>query len=138
MQFESHQTLISCVSTDPESVLATYQAVCDETSAKPVPQAMFPDLLHRGLTSHRREVDCSDNNMTLRREVVDKILIDIPAVLTLTVQGAMALGMFLLATLLDGVDITLLFAIYVVFWSLQYTTAFRSYLSDIQEARSER
>lgn len=69
---------------------------------------------------------------------MDKILIDIPAVLTLTVQGAMALGMFLLATLLDGVDITLLFAIYVVFWSLQYTTAFRSYLSDIQEARSER
>ena len=69
---------------------------------------------------------------------MDKILIDIPAVLTLTVQGAMALGMFLLATLLDGVDITLLFAIYVVFWSLQYTTVFRSYLSDIQEARSER
>jgi hypothetical protein len=48
----------------------------------------------------------------------------------------MALGMFLLATLLDGVDITLLFAIYVVFWSLQYTTAFRSYLNGRQGTRT--
>ena len=61
---------------------------------------------------------------------MDKILIDIPAVLSLTIQGALVLGMFLLATLLDGIDITLLFAIYIVFWSLQYTTAFRSYLND--------
>ena len=73
---------------------------------------------------------------TLRREVVDKILIDIPAVLSLTIQGALVLGMFLLATLLDGMDITLLFAIYIVFWSLQYTTAFRSYLNDRQGARN--
>ena len=55
---------------------------------------------------------------------MDKILIDIPAVLSLTIQGALVLGMFLLATLLDGIDITLMFAIYIVFWSLQYTTAF--------------
>ena len=99
---------------------------------------MLPDLLHWGLTSHRQEVDSSDNNITLRREVVDKILIDIPAVLTLTVQGAMALGMFLLATLLDGIDISLLFVIYMVFWSLQYTTAFRSYLNDRQNARANK
>ena len=56
-------------------------------------------------------------NMILRREVVDKILIDIPAVLSLTIQGTLVLGMFLLATLLDGIDITLMFAIYIVFWS---------------------
>ena len=68
---------------------------------------------------------------------MDKILIDIPAVLSLTMQGAMALGMFLLATLLDGVDITLLFAIYIVFWSLQYTTAFRSYLDDRRGVHTE-
>ena len=67
---------------------------------------------------------------------MDKILIDIPAVLSLTIQGALALGMFLLATLLDDVDITLLFAIYVVFWSLQYTRAFRAYLDDRQDART--
>jgi len=42
-----------------------------------------------------------------------------------------------LATLLDGIDITLLFAIYIVFWSLQYTTAFRSYLNDRQDARTD-
>ena len=68
---------------------------------------------------------------------MDKILIDIPAVLSLTIQGAMALGMFLLATLLDGVDITLLFAIYIVFWSLQYTTAVRSYLDDRRGVHTE-
>ena len=102
------------------------------------PWAMLPDLLHWGLTSHRQEVDSSDNNITLRREVVDKILIDIPAVLTLTVQGAMALGMFLLATLLDGSNITWLFAVYIVFWSLQYTSAFRCYLNDRQDSRTER
>jgi hypothetical protein len=67
---------------------------------------------------------------------VDKILIDIPAVLSLTIQGVLVLGMFLLATLLDGIDITLLFAIYIVFWSLQYITAFRSYLNDRQGSRS--
>jgi uncharacterized membrane protein len=67
---------------------------------------------------------------------VDKILIDIPAVLSLTIQGALVLGMFLLATLLDGIDITLLFAIYIVLWSLQYTRAFRSYLNDLQDARN--
>jgi uncharacterized membrane protein len=67
---------------------------------------------------------------------VDKILIDIPAVLSLTIQGALVLGMFLLATLLDGIDITLLFAIYIVLWSLQYTMAFRSYLNDRQDART--
>lgn len=65
---------------------------------------------------------------------MDKILIDIPAVLSLTIQGALVLGMFLLATLLDGIDITLLFAIYIVFWSFQYTSAFRSYLNDRQDA----
>ena len=68
---------------------------------------------------------------------MDKILIDIPAVLSLTIQGAIVLGMFLLATLFDDIDITLLFAIYVVFWSLQYTTAVRSYLNDRQDARTE-
>ena len=67
---------------------------------------------------------------------MDKILIDIPAVLSLTIQGVLVLGMFLLATLLDGIDITLLFAIYIVFWSLQYITAFRSYLNDRQGSRS--
>ena len=67
---------------------------------------------------------------------MEKVLIDIPAVLSLTIQGAMVLGMFLLATLLDSIDITLLFAIYIVFWSLQYTTAFRSYLNDRQDART--
>ncbi len=66
---------------------------------------------------------------------MDKILIDILAVLSLTIQGASVLGMFLLATLLDGIDITLMFAIYIVFWSQQYTTAFRSYLNDRQDAR---
>ena len=68
---------------------------------------------------------------------MDKILIEIPAVLSLTIQGALVLGMFLLATLLNGIDITLLFAIYIVFWSLQYTTAFRSYLNDRQGARTD-
>lgn len=67
---------------------------------------------------------------------MDKILINIPAVVALTIQGALVLGMFLLATLLDDVDITLLFAMYIVFWSLQYTTAFRSYLNDRQDART--
>ena len=71
------------------------------------------------------------------RELLDKILIDIPGVLSQTIQGALALGMFLLATLGDDVDISLLFAIYTVFWSLQYTTAVRSYLNDRQEARTE-
>ena len=47
---------------------------------------------------------------------MDKILIDIPAVVSLTVQGAMVLGMFLIATLLHGVNLTALFAIYIVFW----------------------
>ena len=68
---------------------------------------------------------------------MDKILIDIPAVLSLTIQGALVLGMFLLATLLDGIDISLLFVIYMVFWSLQYTTTVRSYLNDRQEARTD-
>ena len=68
---------------------------------------------------------------------MDKILIDIPAVLSLTIQGALVLGMFLLATLLDGIDISLLFLIYMVFWSLQYTTAVRSYLNDRQDARTD-
>ena len=68
---------------------------------------------------------------------MDKILIDIPAVLSLTIQGATVLGIFLLATLLDDIDITLLFTIYIVFWSLQYTTAFRSYLNDRQDARTD-
>ena len=67
---------------------------------------------------------------------MDKILIDIPAVLSLTIQGALVLGMFLLATLLDGIDITLLFAIYIVLWSLQYTMACRSYLNDRQDTRT--
>ena len=67
---------------------------------------------------------------------MDKILIDIPAALSLTIQGTLVLGMFLLATLLDGIGITLLFAIYIVFWSLQYTRAFRSYLNDRQDARA--
>lgn len=67
---------------------------------------------------------------------MDKILIEIPAVLSLTIQGALVLGMFLVATLLDSIDITLLFAIYIVFWSLQYTRAFRSYLNDRQDARA--
>jgi uncharacterized membrane protein len=67
---------------------------------------------------------------------VDKILIDIPAALSLTIQGTLVLGMFLLAILLDGIGITLLFAIYIVFWSLQYTAAFRSYLNDRQDART--
>ena len=67
---------------------------------------------------------------------MDKILTYIPAVLSLTIQGALVLGMFLLATLLDGIDITVLFAIYIVFWSLQYTTAFRSYLNDRLDARN--
>ena len=67
---------------------------------------------------------------------MDKILIDIPAVLSPTIQGSLVLGMFLLTTLLEGMDITLLFAIYIVFWSLQYTTAFRSYLNDRQDART--
>ena len=67
---------------------------------------------------------------------MDKILIDIPAVLSLTIQGSLVLGMFLLTTLLEGMDITLLFAIYIVFWSLQYTTAVRSYLNDRQDART--
>ena len=68
---------------------------------------------------------------------MDKILIDIPAVLSLTIQGATVLGIFLLATLLDDIDITLLFTIYIVFWSLHYTTAFRSYLNDRQDARTD-
>ncbi len=67
---------------------------------------------------------------------MDKIVIDIPAVLSLTIQGALVLGMFLLTILLEGMDITSLFAIYIVFWSLQYTTAFRSYLNDRQDART--
>ena len=66
---------------------------------------------------------------------MDKILIDIPAVVSLTVQGAMVLGMFLIATLLYGVNLTALFAIYIVFWSLQYTSAFRAYLNDRETAR---
>ena len=69
---------------------------------------------------------------------MDTILFDIPAVISLTIQGALVLGMFLLATLLDGIDISLLFVIYMVFWSLQYTTAFRSYLHDRQNARANK
>ena len=82
---------------------------------------------------------CSHSNMTmtLGREVVDKILIDIPAVLSLTIQGALVLGMFLLATLFDSVDITLLFVIYILFWSMHYTTTFRSFLNDRQEVHNE-
>ena len=67
---------------------------------------------------------------------MDKILIDIPTVLSLTIQDGMVFGMFLLETLLDDIDMTLLFTIYIVFWSLQYTTAFRSYLNDRQDART--
>jgi len=52
---------------------------------------------------------------------MDKILIDIPAVLSLTLQGALVLGMFLASMLLDGIDITVFFAAYIVLWSLQYT-----------------
>ena len=66
---------------------------------------------------------------------MDKILIDIPAVVSLTVQGAMVLGMFLIATLLYGVNLTALFASYIVFWSLQYASAFRAYLDDRESAR---
>lgn len=68
---------------------------------------------------------------------MDKILIDIPVVFSLTVQGAMALGMFLLATLFDGVDITILFAIYILFWSFHYTTAVRAHLDERRQARLE-
>ena len=71
------------------------------------------------------------------RGLLDKILIDISGILSQTIQGALALGMFLLATLGDGVDISLLFTIYIVFWSLQYTTMVRSYLNDRQAARTE-
>ena len=67
---------------------------------------------------------------------MDKILIDIPAVLSLTLQGALVLGMFLASTLLDGIDITVFFAAYIVLWSLQYTSAFRSYLDDVQRERA--
>ena len=66
---------------------------------------------------------------------MDKILINIPAVLSLTIQATMVLGMFLVATLLDGINITALFAVYIVFWSLQYTRAFREYLDRIQSER---
>ena len=92
-------------------------------------------LAIRRLTSFQTGVDWLRYNITLRREVVDKILIDIPAVLSLTIPGPLVLGVFLLATLLDGMGTTLLFAIYIVFWSLQYTTAFRSYLNDRQDER---
>ena len=73
--------------------------------------------------------------MTLGREVMDKILINIPAVLSLTIQATMVLGMFLVATLLDGLNITVFFAVYIVFWSLQYTRAFRTYLDEVQAER---
>ncbi len=66
---------------------------------------------------------------------MDKILINIPAVLSLTIQATMVLGMFLAATLLDGINITALFAVYIVFWSLQYTRAFRTYLDEVQAER---
>lgn len=66
---------------------------------------------------------------------MDKILINIPAVVSLTVQAIMVLGMFLVATLLDGINITALFAVYIVFWSLQYTRAFRTYLDEVQAER---
>ena len=66
---------------------------------------------------------------------MDKILINIPAVASLTIQAAMVLGMFLAATLLDGVNITALFAVYIVFWSLQYTRTFRTYLDEVQAER---
>lgn len=67
-----------------------------------------------------------------------RFLIAIPAVLSLTVQETLVLAMFLFATLLDGIAITLMFAIYIVFWYLQYTTVFRSYLNDRQDARTDR
>lgn len=66
---------------------------------------------------------------------MDKILINIPAVLSLTIQATMVLGMFLVATLLDGINIAALFAVYIVFWSLQYTRAFRTYLDEMQAER---
>ena len=66
---------------------------------------------------------------------MEKILINIPAVVSLTVQAIMVLGMFLVATLLDGINITALFAVYIVFWSLQYTRAFRTYLDEVQAER---
>lgn len=66
---------------------------------------------------------------------MDKILINIPAVVSLTVQATMVLGMFLVATLLDGINITALFAVYIFFWSLQYTRAFRTYLDEVQAER---
>lgn len=66
---------------------------------------------------------------------MDKILINIPAVLSLTIQATMVLGMFLVATLLDGINITAFFAVYIVFWSLQYTRAFRTYLDEVQAER---
>ena len=66
---------------------------------------------------------------------MDKILSDIPAVVAPTEQGAMVFGMFRIATLLHGVNLTALFAIYIVFWSLQYTSAFRAYLDDRESAR---
>ena len=67
---------------------------------------------------------------------MDKILINIPAVVSLTIQATMDLGMFLMATLFEGIDITALFAVYIVFWSLQYTRAFRNYLDDVQVKRT--
>ncbi len=67
---------------------------------------------------------------------MDKILINIPAVVSLTIQATMVLGMFLMATLFEGIDITALFAVYIVFWSLQYTRAFRNYLDDVQVKRT--
>lgn len=67
---------------------------------------------------------------------MDKILINIPPVLSMAVQAAMVLGMFLVATLLDGINITAFFAVYIVFWSLQYTRAFHSYLDEVQSERS--
>ena len=67
---------------------------------------------------------------------MDNILIDIPAVLALPLQGARVLGMFLASTLLDGIDITVFFAAYIVLWSLQYTSAFRAYLDDVQRERT--
>ena len=66
---------------------------------------------------------------------MEKILINIPAVLSLTVQATMVLGMFLVTTLLDGLNITAFFAVYIVFWSLQYTRAFRTYLDEVQAER---
>lgn len=66
---------------------------------------------------------------------MDKLLINIPPVLSMAIQAAMVLGMFLVATLLDGIDITAFFAVYIVFWSLQYTRAFRTYLDEMQSER---